>query len=212
MKTTRYESREEWLKARKGKITGTKLKDIHVARGTNEKVGFYELIAEQLLKSEDALTAEDAMLEDENAMARGHRLEEVAIEEFEKVKQTLVVTDLVIWEHETIKGMAISPDGWMGDDAHEAVEVKCLSSARHIEAVITDQVPKEFKYQMLQYFAVNDGLEKLHFVFFDPRLSVHALHIIEIERESVIDEVKEVVEYQKERLKRIKGFIKQLLK
>ena len=39
---------EEWLEWRKGKITGSRLNDIIVKRGTGRKLGFYEVIAERL--------------------------------------------------------------------------------------------------------------------------------------------------------------------
>jgi hypothetical protein len=46
--------------------------------------------------------------------------------------------------------------------------VKCLSSARHIEAWLTQEIPEEYEYQVTQYFIVNDKLKTLYFVFYDP--------------------------------------------
>ena len=48
MRTLTFETKEAWAEARRGKITGTRLKDIIVKRGTGKKIGFYELIAERL--------------------------------------------------------------------------------------------------------------------------------------------------------------------
>ena len=72
MKINKFDSNEEWMLARRGRITGSRLKDIHVKRGTNEKIGYYQIIAERI--------AQEAG--DENPMERGHRLEEEAIEAF----------------------------------------------------------------------------------------------------------------------------------
>ena len=63
---------DEWLELRKGKITGSKLKDIYAARKTTgKKRGFYQLIADKI--------AIDAELEDarEGIHAHIYRVEEI---------------------------------------------------------------------------------------------------------------------------------------
>ena len=125
MKTRKFETREEWLDARRGKITGTRLKDVITLRGTGKKIGFYELIAERL-----AIPATD-----ESAMERGQSLEPEAVAKFVAETGKEVDTSLVLWSSDENENIAISPDGFVGET--EAVEVKCLSSARHIEAFLT---------------------------------------------------------------------------
>jgi hypothetical protein len=158
------EGRMEWLALRRGKITGSRLKDIVVKRGNGKKIGFYELIAEKL-----GLPPED----DETAMERGARLEKDAIERFKLEHPGVEVdTSLVIWTRDDNENIAVSPDGVISET--EAVEAKCLSSARHIEAFLTRQIPADYEYQKLQYFIVNDKLQTLHFIFFDPRFQMFA--------------------------------------
>lgn len=199
MQVRKFESKEEWLDARRGKITGSRLKDIVVKRGTGEKLGFYEIIAERL-----ATTPED-----ENAMERGTRLEEEAIQKFSEKTGLKVDTQLVIWEREDNQGIAISPDGFIG--GYEAVEVKCLSSARHIEAKLTGQYPKDYHEQILQYFIVNDNLQKLHFVMYDPRMPQNLqLITFVISRDEVKNEIEELKEYQKLKLEQIEKIINEL--
>lgn len=198
MKITTYESREEWLAGRFGKITGTRVKDLIVKRGTGRKIGFYELIAERLAIPSDG----------ENPMERGQRLEPEAIERFAKETGKAVDTSLVIWEREDDSRIAISPDGFIG--MTEAVEVKCLSSARHIEAVITKQVPDDLKDQVIQYFVVNDKLKTLHSVFYDPRLSVKDYFVIETKREEVQENVNEYLEYERKTLEEVEAIIMDL--
>lgn len=200
MKVHKFKDEADWLEARRGKITGSRLKDIVVKRGSGRKIGFYELIAERLGLPPDG----------EDAMDRGHRLEDEAIERFEAKTGKKVNRDLVIWTRDDNPGIAVSPDGTIGKRATEAVEAKCLSSARHIEAVITNQIPDEYRYQAYQYFAVNDGLETLWFCFYDPRLRVHDFHVIEINRAQVEDEVREILDYQRKTLEEVEAYVDEL--
>ena len=201
MKILSFESEQEWLAARLGKITGSRLKDVTPKeRGSGKKKGFYELVAERI-----ALPADG-----ENPMERGHRLESEAIERFETVTGKKVDPSLIMWAREDDDRIAISPDGVIGKTGIEAVEVKCLASASHVEALLTKQVPSEYKYQTLQYFIVNDVLETLHLCFYDPRLRVHDFFIIEVTRESVKDEIDAMLEHQKLTLVEVDEIVKQL--
>lgn len=200
MKIHKFDNEIDWKAFRRGKITGSRLKDIVVKRGTGKKIGFYELIAERL-----GIPADE-----ENPMERGHRLEGEAVERFESKTGMKVNRDLVIWEREDLEGVAVSPDGWIGKTAKEAVEIKCLGSARHIEAVITNEIPDEYHYQAIQYFAVNDKLETLYFCFYDPRLKVKDFHIIEITREHVQEEVDTMIAYQKDTLAEVAKYVQEL--
>ncbi len=190
MKIIKFDDEQTWLEARKGKITGTRLKDLIVKRGSKKKIGFYELIAERV-----ALPPNE-----ENVMDRGKRLEEYAIERFEQDTEKKVNKDLVIWQREDNEYIAISPDGYIGKT--EAVEVKCLSSARHIEAWLTKEIPSEYEEQVLQYFIVNDSLKKLYFVFYDPRMPKDFFHFT-VNKTDVQDKVSEYFELEKEVLKEI---------
>lgn len=199
MITKKFQNKEDWLIARRGKITGSRLKDIVVKRGTSEKIGFYELIAERLATAP----------EDENPMDRGIRLEDEAIQKYREKTGLEIDTSLVIWEREDNPSIAISPDGIVGKSG--AIEVKCLSSARHIEAKITGKYPKDYHEQIIQYFVVNDGLEVLHFVMYDPRMPQH-LQLIDFQifRFDIEEEIKEMHEYEVNKLKEIDEIINQL--
>ncbi len=188
MKTLNFETKEAWQEARRGKITGTRLKDIIVKRGTGRKMGLYELIAERLGIPSDG----------EDPMERGHRLEPEAMARFEKETGKKVNKDLVIWTRDDDESIAISPDGFIGKK--EAVEVKCLSSARHIQAVIENKVPDEYEYQILQYFIVNDSLKTLHFVMYDPRIVAKDYICFEVQRKDVQADVDTYLKYEQETL------------
>lgn len=194
----KFNDETSWLEARRCKITGSRLKDIITLRGNTKKIGYYELIAERL-----ALPA--GM---ENPMDRGHRLEEEAIELFEKELGKKIDNSLIMWEREDNENIAISPDGVIGET--EAVEVKCLASARHIEAFLTDKIPTEYEFQVLQYFIVNEKLKKLYLVFYDPRLSVKQLFYQTITRKQVQEDIDKYLEYEKNTLEEINQIVNKL--
>ena len=191
MKTLQFKDKEEWLAARRGKITGTRLKDVITLRGNGKKIGYYELIAERL-----GIPADD-----ESAMDRGARLEAEAMERFVAETKKKVNTDLVIWTRDDNENIALSPDGFIGKT--EAVEVKCLSSARHIEALLTQEVPSDYEYQVLQYFICNDDLKTLYFVMYDPRLLAKPFFYLTIKRETLEEKITQFLEYQVNILKEV---------
>lgn len=199
MKTLTFEDRESWLAARRGKITGTRVKDLIVKRGNGKKKAYYELIAERLAIEPDA---------DETPMDRGSRLEEEGMQKFVETTGMEVNTSLVIWERDDNSSIAISPDGFVGTKI--AIEMKCLSSASHIEAWLTQDIPQEYRDQALQYFVCNDELETLYFCFYDPRIPCKEFFWIEMNRESVKDEVSEYLKYEQDTLAEINNIVANL--
>lgn len=197
MRTLTFADQEEWMEARRGRITSTRLKDLIVKRGTKPKMGFYEIIAERVAVPRT----------DENVMDRGRRLEDEAIDRFEQETGKKVNRDLVIWCRNDDENIAISPDGFIGKT--EAVEVKCLSSARHIEAYLTREVPSDYEAQVLQYFVVNDDIKKVYMVFYDPRMPKD-LFWLEVKREDVQDKVAEYLELERKALEEIARIEKEL--
>lgn len=199
MKTIKFDDRDEWLEARKTRITGSRLKDIVVLRGNEKKVGFWELLAERLC-------IEDG--QDENPMQRGTDLEAEAIRAFTEHEGKEVNTDLVIWTRDDNESIAISPDGYI--DETEAVEIKCLASARHLEAYFTKKVPKDYWFQVLQYFIVNEKLEVLHLVMYDPRIPQKPYFKISVERSDVQEDVDKYLEYQRKIIDEVNELANQL--
>jgi predicted phage-related endonuclease len=140
-------------------------------------------------------------------MDRGKRLEDEAIERFVKETGKKVNTDLVLWMRDDDENIAISPDGAIGKTA--AVECKCLSSARHIEAWLTKAIPDEYEYQVLQYFIVNDSLKTLYFVFYDPRMPKDFFYF-EVKRKDVQERVDAYIELERNVLAEIAEIEQQL--
>lgn len=197
MKTLKFENKENWLDARIGKITGSRVKSIIGKTGKFNK-GFYELIAERI-----ALPADE-----ENVMERGVRLEEEAIKEFEKETKKKVDTSLILWISDENENIAVSPDGVIGKT--EAIEVKCLNSASHIEAFLTNEVPNEYEEQILQYFIVNPKLKTLYFGFYDPRIKAKPFFYFTINRKDKEDEIEKYRLLELEVLKRVEEIVLKL--
>jgi hypothetical protein len=199
MNIHRYETEAEWLAGRIGKVTGSKLKDIVVKRGTGKKIGSYQLIADKL-----GIPADD-----ERPMDRGHRLEKEAVAMFAKESGKQVDDDsLQMWTREDNPNIAYSPDAVVSPI--ETLEIKCLGSARHIEALITNEIPAEYEFQKLQSFIVNDKQETLYFAFYDPRLLSKPFFYFTIHREDIAEEIAKYKEYQENELVWVNDWVKKL--
>ena len=192
----------EWHELRRGKVTGTGLKRI-LGTPATRKSYFMEVLAERLSVDEGV---------EESALERGNRLEARAIEEFEKWSGK-IVTQVGLCESDDSQFMASSPDGLIENDGKytEAVEVKCLSSANHIKAWLDNEVPDEYNAQCLQYFIVNPDLEKLYFVLFDPRVTMHPLHVIELDRVEAEKDIAEAKEAELKFIAEVESKISELI-
>lgn len=219
MKQIKFEHRDAWLEYRKGKITGSSLDDIFsVKEATKEditalldkasveykksakkedlmalvpgdlkpeikakltkKLEFYELLAHKVSVPE---------LGDEDPMERGSRLEEKAIEAFAQKINVPISNELVMWISDANNSLAYSPDGVISDEA--VVETKCLSSAMHLYIYYEKDIPAKYKKQNLQAFIVNEKLQTLYFVCYDPRIPALPIHSITINRADIEDEI-----------------------
>jgi hypothetical protein len=166
MRVVQYETREAWLNARLGKITGSALKDVVNLRDGDTKAGVWATAAESIIGS--AAIAENE-LTSAQTMERGHVLEPDAVRRFEKETGKKVKRGFLLWEREDDSRMAVSPDGMIGKT--EAIEVKCLLSPKHAEALYSRAIPKNtggYYEQVLQYFIVNEGLKTLYYAFYHP--------------------------------------------
>lgn len=210
---TKYPQRsDEWLEFRKGKVTGSKLKNIIVKRGNKKKIGFYELMAERIATLDG--------YEEESPMNRGTLLEDEALGVFEKNTGKKVEHKDSICISDEDKNMILSPDGLIKvsedkeDEYSEALEIKCLSTANHLRAFFEKEIPSDYEEQAMQYFIINPELKKLHFNFYDPRLKnfkkVESF-TIEIERFKVAETIQLYKDYQKQVLKEVDALLESII-
>lgn len=172
----------EWLEVRKGKITGTRLKDV---LKTDNLPLIYELIAE--LGSDEI---EETFVN--KAMQRGKDCEPVAISLYQHM--TGVVIDSVgFCVSEENDMLALSPDGFTSDRTG-AIEVKSPNTATHVKYILGDKIPSEYLPQVMTYFLVNTKLEWLDFISFDDRYKPKPIWIKRVTREELKDQLVEVNE------------------
>lgn len=154
---------EEWLAARLGKVTASRMDDLmsrtKTSYGASRANYMAQLIAERLTgKPTESYT--------NGAMQWGidHEAEARAAYEFFREAQ---VTEVGFLLHPTIVESGASPDGLVGDDG--LVEIKCPNTATHIDTLLTSQVPGKYIKQMLWQMACT-GRKWCDFVSYDPRM------------------------------------------
>lgn len=160
------------------------------------KLGFYEILAEKIAYQPNP---DDPKPIDRGTQLEPEAREKIALHLDEKIEEVgICVSDV----HPDI---AVSPDGIIRKKGHVyyAVEIKCLSTARHLQALIEQRIPEDYKYQVLQYFIVFEELEVLYFCFYDPRVVGYELVVLEVHRDEVQDKVEEHLNYQKQVLEEI---------
>lgn len=172
----------EWHQLRCGMVTGSRLARVF----KSEYLSLIdELIAEQLTE----------MWEDEgyvsDAMQRGVDLEPVALEAYEKHTGWQVIGDGFI-QCDKFPLLGYSPDGRIGVKGN--VEVKCPTSKKHIQYLRQQQLPNDYKWQVLGAFIINPDLQWSDFVSFDPRVTQRPLFIHRTEREDVLTELNTAVD------------------
>lgn len=168
VKETVYPTLEAWMVGRLGKITGSGAKETVNVRDGETKAGVWRAAAESIIGS--AAIAEDD-LTSAQILQRGHDLEPVAIKRFEEATGKKARHGHIIWEREDDTRMGVSPDAPLGKDMTEALEVKCLLSTKHVEAIFKQDIPKNtsgYEEQKLQYFIANPLLETLYWGFYHP--------------------------------------------
>lgn len=170
----------EWERARLEKITGTRLADAIGTPAKQESL-INELIAENLTESRKETYTN-------MAMARGSEAEEHAIEEYEEATGEITeqvgfcVSDEFDW-------LANSPDRLIERDGKyvKAVEVKSPNTDTLVKYIRNGGIPKEYMGQVMSYFLVNEDLEELDFVVYDPRVQTdqYRLWIQNVKREDL---------------------------
>lgn len=213
---------DEWRQHRIGKIGGSDAKGIMpLSRGKDRTpVGYWDLLAQKISIAADG----------EPVMDRGHRLEEDALRVFAEKYNLKLKIDSQFWESDINSDISVSPDGSEDSDRPTwAAEAKCLSSANHLKYVVKDihakqadtgdlyngidQIPQEYKCQVVQYFVVNDDLQTLYFVLHDDRIVIdkYVNYVIEITREEIKDEIELQKAVEIDTLKSVDKIIKELM-
>lgn len=155
---------EEWIAARLGRVTGSRVKDV-MTKGRGKEPSatrrnyMMELLCERLTGSRaDGFTSA--------AMQRGTELEPIARSAYELYAGE-DVDEVGLILHPAIDGMGASPDGLVG--ATGMLEIKCPNTATHIATLQSGRHDQQYEWQMLAQMSCT-GREWVDFVSFDDRL------------------------------------------
>jgi putative phage-type endonuclease len=204
---------DEWFQFKKGKVGGTFLKSIMGTPKAFEDA-CYELLGEKLISGVE----EDSSYE--NAMDRGTRLESEAIAAYQfETGRTVTKTGACLSDENS--SVMYSPDGLEGET--EDVEIKCPLTKNYMKIwikidfktwtfKINNEIPDEYYWQIIQAFIVNPKLQRRNFVAYNPNFKQHPLHIIVVERDSVLVDIEKAKKKQFETLEGINKLMSQMVK
>lgn len=174
-------------------LTEDELNELYANVQINDSI--YKLIAQRIAKPINPNDYADRVPEGAtySAMLRGQILEEEARDLISEKLGKQIIPGRV-WQSDVNEYMICSPDGEIVDDTgkvSEAVEIKCLDSWKVVKAYYEKHPPLDYEAQIIQYFLVNENLQKLYFciysdVFTNPDLG---LQIFELKREDYREKI-----------------------
>jgi hypothetical protein len=171
----------EWELARLEKISGTRLAD---AIGTSAK---QEALINQLIA--EKLTGERKENYVSLSMAKGIEAEEYAIAEYE-LKTGEITEQVGLCQSDKYDWLVYSPDRLIkkAGKYKKGVEAKCPNSDTLIGYIRKGkEIPKDYLPQIECAFLVNEDLEEMDFIAYDPRIQTeqYRLWIVNVKREDL---------------------------
>ena len=151
----------EWLAARAGKVTASRINDVMAAKTTAAYRDYRAQIVAEILTGQPQESGFTNA-----AMQWGTEQEKFARAEYE-LACDWTVDEVGIVLHPTIERGAASPDGLVSTNG--LVEIKCPKTATHLQTLIDKKQPRQYENQMLWQMACT-GREWTDFVSYDPRL------------------------------------------
>lgn len=180
----------EWLNARAGKVTASKIGDVMAKIKTGESAARKDyraqIVAEILTGKPQGSTFTN------EEMRWGTEQEPLARAAYETAKGVMV-DQVGFVVHPTIDRAGCSPDGLV--DEIGLLEVKCPKTTTHLTYLLDGRVPSQYQPQMLWQMACTET-EWCDFVSFDPRLPDDLqLFVVRFKRDqeridAMVDEVK----------------------
>ena len=179
---------DEWLMARCGKVTASKVAEViaMTKTGPSERRTKYmwQLVSERLTGDFTRTFTNDAML---------HGIENEPIaREFYEALNDLSVEQVGLYIHPRFDFAAASPDGLVGEDG--LIEIKCLTTVNHLRSIYENQPPKDYLPQVHWQMACT-GRKWCDLTLFDPRVPLEMqLHTFRIHRDdSEIERIEDAV-------------------
>lgn len=183
----------EWLTLRLGKITGTRLKDVY----KSDNMKLLDLLIAEIVSQEIEETYTN------KTMQRGKDLEPIARELYCKVKD-IEIEEIGFCLSDEHDFLAISPDGYT-KDRKGGIEIKCPNTSTHVQYIRQNKIPSEHESQVLCNFLVNEKLEWMDFISFDPRFKERPMFIKRVYRNDILGQLEimeaGLIEFQEKVLK-----------
>ena len=152
----------EWHAARLGKVTASKVADVVARTKTGYAASRANYMAQLVC---ERLTGKPTEGFSSAAMEWGVEQEAAARDAY-SAKVGELVTEVGFVDHPSIANSGASPDGVVGAGI---VEIKCPSTATHIEYLFEREPPQKYFYQM-QWQMACTGAEWCDWVSYDPRM------------------------------------------
>lgn len=152
----------EWHAARLGKVTASKVADVVARTRTGYAASRANYMAQLVC---ERLTGKPTEGFSNAAMEWGVEQEAAARDAY-SARVGELVTEVGFVDHPAIKMAGASPDGIVGLNI---VEIKCPSTATHIEYLFEREPPQKYFYQM-QWQMACTGADWCDWVSYDPRM------------------------------------------
>lgn len=154
---------DEWFAARCGKATGSRIADIVAKTKSGYSASRANYMAQLVV---ERMTSKVAESYSNAAMEWGTEYEPLARAAYE-AHSSVLVDEVGMIDHPTVEMSGASPDGLVGDDG--LVEIKCPTTATHIDTLMGEEAPKKY-YDQMQWQMACTGRAYCDFVSYDPRM------------------------------------------
>jgi len=172
---------EEWLQARCGRITASRIADLTAETKSGYAASRKNYLAELLVERMTGVPT-DGFTSTAMQWGTDHEPEARAVYEFETDNS---VEEVGFVQHPKLEYAGASPDGYVGVDG--MVEIKCPNTATHIETLQSKNVPSRYLKQIQWQLECADR-EWCDFVSYDPRMKDPrlVLFIQRVERDDIL--------------------------
>jgi putative phage-type endonuclease len=154
---------EAWFQQRLGRATASRISDIVAKTKSGYSASRANYMAQLVV---ERMTNKQAESYSNAAMEWGTEQEPLARAAYE-AEVDVLVEEVGMIDHPTVEMSGASPDGLVGDDG--LVEIKCPTTATHIDTLMGEQAPKKY-YDQMQWQMACTGRKWCDFVSFDPRM------------------------------------------
>jgi hypothetical protein len=201
---------DAWFALKCARITGTRFSSVMAAKSTDKYKKLVSCMVGEILRSDSEDTFKSSAMED------GVEREPDAIKEYEvvtgyKISQTgMCVPDQ---DHPLHEWIGISPDLLIGDDG--GAEFKCPTRATHIDYILSNELPSEYKWQVYGELMVAER-EWWDFVSYYPGEPLFIKRVFKEdvfkERNSLFKGIEDIVKIIKDSVKRYKEYKPEIFK